>query len=359
MQAQASGAPVAGDNCSSAVRIFIECQNLIDKDTFSKSDPFVVLKMKNSTQPAFAEIGRTEVKMNNLSPKFSKFFDVIWHFEIRQDLEFFVYDFDGGVSVERCNLDSQDFLGCSRTQLASIVGAPGRQLIMPLEVNQRPHPRSKIVIRIEQLGGSSGVSLANIQARGVKLAKKDWFPPTFIFRSPITTPQTPNELRALLHRFGKSDPYLQFCRLRPDGAFDIVYQTEIVKNNLDPVWRPFQLKNTLLGVNDDVQFRINVIDWDANSSHDPIGHVLISFKQFAEAAEKRQPIKILHYRGKAKDVGTLDFSGTTIQKLPSFMDFLQGGLEMKMFVAVDFTGSNGSNSITPHFNPKPVSFSHR
>ncbi len=177
MQAQASGAPVAGDNCSSAVRIFIECQNLIDKDTFSKSDPFVVLKMKNSTQPAFVEIGRTEVKMNNLSPKFSKFFDVIWHFEIRQDLEFFVYDFDGGVSVERCNLDSQDFLGCSRTQLASIVGAPGRQLIMPLEVNNRPHPRSKIVIRVEQLGGSSGVSLANIQARGVKLAKKDWSPP--------------------------------------------------------------------------------------------------------------------------------------------------------------------------------------
>ncbi len=39
--------------------------------------------------------------------------------------------------------------------------------------------------------------------------------------------------------------------------------------------------------------------------------------------------------------GTIDFAGSTIQKLPSFIDFLQGGLEMKMFVAVDFTGSNG------------------
>jgi hypothetical protein len=101
------------------------------------------------------------------------------------------------------------------------------------------------------------------------------------------------------------------------------------------------LKSSLLGANEDTQFRINVIDWDANSSHDPIGHILISFKQFAEAAEKRQPLKILHYKGKAKDVGTLDLAGTTVQKLPSFMDFLQGGLEMKMFVAVDFTGSNG------------------
>jgi hypothetical protein len=315
MQAPVSGAPVAGDNCSSLVRIFIECQNLIDKDTFSKSDPFVVVKMKNSNAPAFIEVGRTEVKMNNLSPKFSKYFDILWQFEIRQDLEFFVYDFDGGAAVERCSLDAQDFLGCARTQLAGIIGSPGRQLILPVEVNGRPHPRSKVIIRAEQLGGSSGVCLANVQVKGVKLAKKDWF--------------------------GKSDPYLQFCRIRPDGTFDVIYQTEVIKNTLDPIWRPFQLKNTLLGTNDDAHFRINVIDWDANSSHDPIGHILISFKQFAEAAEKRQPIKILHYKGKAKDVGCLDFAGTTMQKLPSFMDFLQGGLEMKMFVAIDFTGSNG------------------
>ena len=315
MQALSSGAPAAGDNCSASIRIFIECQNLIDKDTFSKSDPFVVVKMKNSNAPAFVEVGRTEVKMNNLSPKFSKFFDVIWHFEIRQDLEFFVYDFDGGVAVDRCNLDAQDFLGCARTQLAGVIGSPGRQLIMPLEINSRAHPRSKIVIRAEQLGGSSGTFLASVQVRGVKLAKKDWF--------------------------GKSDPYLQFCRARPDGTFDTVHQTEIVKNTLDPVWRPFQLKNILLGSNDDAMFRINVIDWDANTSHDHIGHILISFKQFMEAVEKKQPLKILHYKGKAKDVGTLDFNGTSFQKLPTFMDFLQGGLQMKMFVAIDFTGSNG------------------
>ena len=183
MQANPASAPMAGDNCSAPVRIFIECQNLIDKDTFSKSDPFVVVKMKNSNAAAFVEIGRSEVKSNNLSPKFSKYFDVLWQFEIKQDLEFFVYDFDGGVSVEKCNLEAQDFLGRARTQLASIVGSPGRQQILPLDVNGRPHPRSKIIIRVEQLGGSSGVCIANVQARGVKLAKKDWF--------------------------GKSDPYLQ------------------------------------------------------------------------------------------------------------------------------------------------------
>jgi hypothetical protein len=165
MQAAPGGAPVAGDNCSALVRVFIECQNLIDKDTFSKSDPFCVVKMKNSNTPAFVELGRTEVAMNNLSPKFSKSFDVLWQFEIRQDLEFFIYDYDGGAAVASCSLDAQDFLGVARAQLASIVGAPGRQLTMALEVNNKPHPRSKIIIRVEQLGGSSGVSLANMQVR--------------------------------------------------------------------------------------------------------------------------------------------------------------------------------------------------
>jgi hypothetical protein len=52
----------AHGNTASFVRIFIECHNLLDKDTFSKSDPFCCLRLKNSSQPSFQEIGRTEVR---------------------------------------------------------------------------------------------------------------------------------------------------------------------------------------------------------------------------------------------------------------------------------------------------------
>jgi hypothetical protein len=51
----------AAGNAASFVRIFIECRDLIDKDTFSKSDPFCVVRMKNATSASFQEIGRTEV----------------------------------------------------------------------------------------------------------------------------------------------------------------------------------------------------------------------------------------------------------------------------------------------------------
>lgn len=61
MTAPAHHAP---GNAASIVRIFIECHNLLDKDTFSKSDPFCCLRMKNANQPAFHDVGRTEVREN-------------------------------------------------------------------------------------------------------------------------------------------------------------------------------------------------------------------------------------------------------------------------------------------------------
>ncbi len=72
------------------------------------------------------------------------------------------------------------------------------QLMLPIEYNGRPLPRSKIILRAEKLQDSGSESFnLQLQMKGRTLAKKDWF--------------------------GKSDPYVQFCRLRPDGTYDIVY----------------------------------------------------------------------------------------------------------------------------------------
>jgi hypothetical protein len=71
------------------------------------------------------------------------------------------------------------------------------QMTLPIEYNGRPLPRSKLILRAEKLTGSDEEDfLLLVAARGNALAKKDWF--------------------------GKSDPYAQFCRLRPDGTFDVV-----------------------------------------------------------------------------------------------------------------------------------------
>jgi hypothetical protein len=56
------------------------------------------------------------------------------------------------------------------------------------------------------------------------------------------------------------------------------YTTEVIKNTLDPVWRPFTLKSSQLAASPDSNFRMNVIDWDSIGSHDPIGHIIITPK---------------------------------------------------------------------------------
>jgi hypothetical protein len=56
------------------------------------------------------------------------------------------------------------------------------------------------------------------------------------------------------------------------------HTTEVVKNTLDPVWRPFSIKTSKLAASLDSNFRINVIDWDSIGSHDPIGHIIMTPK---------------------------------------------------------------------------------
>lgn len=41
--------------------------------------------------------------------------------------------------------------------------------------------------------------------------------------------------------FGKSDPYLKFHKQTSDRTWLLVHQIEVIKNNLDPVWRSFKI----------------------------------------------------------------------------------------------------------------------
>ena len=54
------------------IELFISCRSLKNLDTFSKSDPQVIVSMVNNNH--LSEIGRTEVVQNNLNPNFAKSF---------------------------------------------------------------------------------------------------------------------------------------------------------------------------------------------------------------------------------------------------------------------------------------------
>uniref|UniRef100_A0A8C0U5T5 Copine family member 9 n=1 Tax=Cyanistes caeruleus TaxID=156563 RepID=A0A8C0U5T5_CYACU len=69
-------------------------RNLLDMDTFSKSDPVVVLYVQVSGSSEWKEFGRTEVIDNTLNPDFVRKFVLDYYFEEKQNLRFDVYNVD-------------------------------------------------------------------------------------------------------------------------------------------------------------------------------------------------------------------------------------------------------------------------
>lgn len=57
--------------------------------------------------------------------------------------------------------------------------------------------------------------------------------------------------------FGKSDPYLEIFRQTPDGKWVLAHRTEVIKNTLNPVWKPFKISLvTLCGANYDAELLV-------------------------------------------------------------------------------------------------------
>lgn len=60
------------------------CRNLLDRDTFSKSDPVCILYQKDLRTNQYSEIGRTEQIKNSLNPSWNTKFTMDYRFEERQ-----------------------------------------------------------------------------------------------------------------------------------------------------------------------------------------------------------------------------------------------------------------------------------
>uniref|UniRef100_A0A3Q4H444 C2 domain-containing protein n=1 Tax=Neolamprologus brichardi TaxID=32507 RepID=A0A3Q4H444_NEOBR len=92
--------------CATKVELSISCENLMDMDVFSKSDPLCALYI-NTSDSQWYEFGRTEMILNCLNPKFAKRFVIDYYFETVQRLKFCVYDIDN----DTYDLSDDDFLG--------------------------------------------------------------------------------------------------------------------------------------------------------------------------------------------------------------------------------------------------------
>uniref|UniRef100_A0A8C4H1R8 Copine-3 n=1 Tax=Dicentrarchus labrax TaxID=13489 RepID=A0A8C4H1R8_DICLA len=301
MAAVGAQGPGATD-CVTKVVMSVSCENLLDMDAFSKSDPLCVLLM-NTSGPHWTEIGRTEKINNSLNPKFAKTFVIDYYFEMVQKLRFEVYDIDS----ENCNLQDADFLGELECTLGQIVSS--KTLTRPLlRKNKTPAGKGTITICAEERTDNRVVQF---EAAARKLDKKDFF--------------------------GKSDPFLEFYKQTETG-WQLAHRTEVVKNNLNPTWRPFRIPVQLLcGGDVEKSIKVDCYDYNNSGSHDFIGSFQTTLSQIQQAE-----FECINSKKKQKKKGYKN-SGVVIVKKCQVLWFIFFFLsELIVFlIAIDFTGSNG------------------
>ncbi|XP_055747357.1 copine-9-like [Salvelinus fontinalis] len=305
------------------IEVTVSCRDLLHVDTFSKSDPVVVLYVQGIGTKEWREFGRTEVIDNTLNPNFVRKFFLDFFFEEKQNLRFDVYNVDSRSSNISKFVSSlhQDFLGQTFCTLGEIIGSTGGRL----ENSLSGIPGKKlgaIIFTAEEL--SNCRDIATMQLCANKLDKKDFF--------------------------GKSDPFLVFYRSNEDGTFTICHKTEVVKNTLNPVWQPFTIPVRALCNGDyDRTVKVDVYDWDRDGSHDFIGEFTTSYRDFSRGQNQFNVYEVLNPKKKGKkkkymNSGTVTLLSFKVESEYTFVDFIRGGTQLNFTVAIDFTASNGDPS---------------
>nr|CAB3233484.1 copine-8-like [Phallusia mammillata] len=297
------------------IELTISCRNLIDADVFSKSDPMVVMYTQGIGSKEWREFGRTEIIWNNLNPDFVKKFVVDYFFEERQAMRFDVYDVDS----KSANLSKHDFLGQAFCTLGEVVGSAGSKYSTPLRgVSSQDH--GKIIISAEELDSSKDVIFMEFNGR--KLDKKDLF--------------------------GKSDPFMVFCRCNEDNSFTVCYKTEVIKNTLNPNWKLIEVPvRTICNGDHDRTIKVEVYDWDRDGGHDLIGIFTTSVNKLKRGPGVDNVYECIHPKKKQKKKkykhsGIVNLVSCNIKKQFTFLDYIRGGTELNFVVAIDFTASNGN-----------------
>lgn len=166
------------------------------------------------------------------------------------------------------------------------------------------------------------------------------------------------------------DPFFELSR-RIDSAggasWDNVFRSTVVKDDLSPQWQESTIELSLLCGGDlDTPVLLTVYDHESDGKHKAMGKVETSVNGLVSAGSNHSKLTLVGGR-KGKEAGTIsvqkaDAAGVEsitegVQKLavytpslpgamnavgqPSFVDYVSGGCNLNVCVAIDFTGSNG------------------
>lgn len=242
-------------------------------DTFSNTDPFIVVYEDDPKTKKANLLGNTSVIMDSQNPEWPDQLIINYKFEAVQNLTIKVFDRDG--SQPPSKLDAHQLIGEISVKLSSIMCARGQSY----QANFTNGKHGTVIVRAEAVANTRDILCVQFSAKD--LINKDG-----------------------LGIIDKSDPFIQIKRLREDGAHQVVWKNSPVMDNLSPVWPTARIPMMNL-CNGDINrpIVIEIYDFDSNGTHEHMGSVHTSVKSIMDSGGK--PFDVIEDSKKDTMIGTV------------------------------------------------------
>ena len=326
-----------------SMAIAIKCSNLCLLDGATRLDPVCVMYQKHNhaNETRWNEVGRTERLSNTKDPTWANEMQIEYNFGEIHDLKFEVYHFDAinnsdwgliGDStlqnlqlLKNCSPSCQECIGRCQVSLCELIASRGGKYSANLNIPGMSEDWAKAL-------GFSTMPKIFITANEKKITKE------------IVTFEIQAENLDKKDFLGKSDPYLSIFSHTGTGEWNLVYKSEVIEQDLNPTWNPFTLDVSTLckgDYNKDIKFQVD--DWDSIGSHDYIGSCIITLHQLMNNNENKLTFKLTNTekRRHNKESGSLIVNRCDVEVSPTFIEHLQMGTKINLWMAFDFTDTNG------------------
>ncbi|CAN6333310.1 unnamed protein product [Urochloa humidicola] len=295
------------------IELSFSAKKLRNADAFSKSDPMLVVY--TNINGKLEEIGRTEVILNSLDPSWITKATMSYQFEIVQPLIFRIYDVDTKyhhTPVKMLKLDQQDFLGEACCNLSEIVTKFNHSLTLNLRSDCGHGLHGTMTVHAEE--SDSSRMAVEMTLHCLNLENKDLL--------------------------SKSDPFLRISKLVETAGPIPICKTEVITDNLNPVWRPITLTSQQYGSKDN-PLLVECFDFESSGNHELIGAFQTTITQLENLHSSKSGANFYSHKGQRKMKGQLFVDNLQEKVQHTFLDYISSGFELNFMVAVDFTASNG------------------
>ena len=158
---------------------------------------------------------------------------------------------------------------------------------------------------------------------------------------------------------------------RRGSEWNVVHRSATIKNSLNPEWNEESIDLcSLCGGDIDLPLYLHIYDYESSGYHVSMGMIETSVTELVKAHKSSSKLKIknkgettgaikVHTASVTGDDDDLEEEMSTLMYIsespvptsvftpphkrrpPTFLDYIDGGCEMQLCVAIDFTGSNG------------------